>query len=137
VDDEPSALNLLKRILESKPQYKVLDASGGAQALTIVEHDKPDLILLDLMMPEVDGFAVLDNIKSNPVTRDIPVIIVTAKEITAEDRERLNGHMTALYNKGMFTADQLLADISAALQTMNGEIALQGKKVEVFHKTTT
>jgi threonine synthase len=89
------------------------------------------------MMPEVDGFAVLNNIKSNPVTHDIPVIVVTAKEITAEDRERLNGHMAALYNKGMFTAEQLLADISTALQTMNGEIAAQGKKVEVFHKTTT
>ncbi|CAG0926674.1 Autoinducer 2 sensor kinase/phosphatase LuxQ [Thermoflexales bacterium] len=137
VDDEPSALNLLKRILESKPQYKVLDASGGAQALAIVEHDKPDLILLDLMMPEVDGFAVLDNIKSHPATRDIPVIVVTAKDITAEDRERLNGHMAALYNKGMFTAEQLLADISTALQTMDSEIALQGKKIEVFHKTLT
>ncbi|HSD84870.1 MAG TPA: GAF domain-containing protein, partial [Anaerolineae bacterium] len=137
VDDEPSAVQLLKRILESKPQYKVLDASGGAQALALVEHDKPDLILLDLMMPEVDGFAVLDNIKSNPATHNIPVIVVTAKEITAEDRERLNGHMAALYNKGMFTADQLLADISNALQLMNGEIAAQGKKVEVFHKTTT
>ncbi len=137
VDDEPSALQLLKRILESQPQYKVLDAPGGAQALQIVQNDKPDLVLLDLMMPEVDGFAVLDSIKSNPDTHDIPVIIVTAKEITAEDRERLNGNMTALYNKGMFTAEQLLVDIGQALANMNTEIAREGKKVEVFHKTTT
>jgi GAF domain-containing protein/CheY-like chemotaxis protein/anti-sigma regulatory factor (Ser/Thr protein kinase) len=137
VDDEPSALMLLKRILESQPQYKVLDATGGAQALAIVQNEKPDLVLLDLMMPEVDGFAVLDNIKSNADTHDIPVIIVTAKEITAEDRERLNGNMTALYNKGMFTAEQLLNDIGEALATMNTEMAREGKKVEVFHKTTT
>jgi signal transduction histidine kinase/DNA-binding response OmpR family regulator len=137
VDDEPSALQLLKRILESQPQYKVLDATGGAQALAIVQNEKPDLVLLDLMMPEVDGFAVLDNIKSNADTHDIPVIIVTAKEITAEDRERLNGNMTALYNKGMFTAEQLLNDIGQALATMNTEMAREGKKVEVFHKTTT
>jgi len=137
VDDEPSALMLLKRILESQPQYKVLDAAGGAQALTIVESDKPDLVLLDLMMPEIDGFTVLDKIKANPDTHDIPVIIVTAKEITAEDRARLNGHMTALYNKGMFTAEQLLDDIGQALANMNTEIAREGKKVEVFHKTTT
>jgi GAF domain-containing protein/DNA-binding response OmpR family regulator/anti-sigma regulatory factor (Ser/Thr protein kinase) len=137
VDDEPSALLLLKRILESQPQYQVLDATGGAQALTIVQNEKPDLVLLDLMMPEVDGFAVLDNIKSNADTHDIPVIIVTAKEITAEDRERLNGNMTALYNKGMFTAEQLLNDIGQALATMNTEMAREGKKVEVFHKTTT
>ena len=137
VDDEPSALQLLKRILESQPQYQVLDATGGAQALTIVQNEKPDLVLLDLMMPEVDGFAVLDNIKSNADTHDIPVIIVTAKEITAEDRERLNGNMTALYNKGMFTAEQLLNDIGQALATMNTDMAREGKKVEVFHKTTT
>lgn len=137
VDDEPSALLLLKRILEAQPQYKVLDASGGAQALAIVQSEKPDLILLDLMMPEVDGFAVLNSVKSNADTHDIPVIIVTAKEITAEDRERLNGNMIALYNKGMFTAEQLLADIGQALATMNNEMAREGKKVEVFHKTTT
>ncbi|HTP09492.1 MAG TPA: response regulator, partial [Anaerolineae bacterium] len=137
VDDEPSALQLLKRILAMHPQYTVLEAAGGAQALTVVQNDKPDLILLDLMMPEIDGFAVLETVKANPATHDIPVIVVTAKEITREDRERLNGKMAALYNKGMFTAEQLLADISVALQTMNGEIGREGKKVEVFHQTTT
>jgi signal transduction histidine kinase/CheY-like chemotaxis protein len=137
VDDEPMALQLLKRILAAQPQYTVLEAGGGAQALNVVQSHKPDLILLDLMMPEIDGFAVLEFVKSNPDTHDVPVIIVTAKEITPDDRERLNGKMAALYNKGMFTAEQLLADISMALQTMNGEIVREGKKVEVFHKTTT
>jgi threonine synthase len=87
-------------------------------------------------MPEIDGFSVLETLKSNPATRDIPAIIVTAREVTAEDRERLNGNMAALYNKGMLTAEQLLADISAVLQTMNSEIVRGGKKVEVFHMTT-
>jgi CheY-like chemotaxis protein len=137
VDDEPSALQLLKRILATQPQYVVLEASGGAQALAVVQSDKPDLLLLDLMMPEIDGFAVLETLKASPATRDIPVIIITAKDITAEDRARLNGKMAALYNKGMFTAEQLLADISTALQNMNGEIVHQGRKVEVFHQTTT
>jgi CheY-like chemotaxis protein len=137
VDDEPSALQLLKRILAAQPQYTVLEATGGAQALNVMQASKPDLILLDLMMPEIDGFAVLEAVKSNPDTHDIPVIIVTAKEITKEDRERLNGKMAALYNKGMFTAEQLLSDISTALQTMNGEMVTEGKKVNVFHQTTT
>jgi signal transduction histidine kinase/CheY-like chemotaxis protein len=137
VDDEPSALQLLKRILATQPHFKVLDAANGKQALAVVQSHRPDLILLDLMMPEVDGFTVLETLKSNPATHDIPVIVVTAKEITAEDRERLNGKMAALYNKSMFTADQLLADIAAALQTMNGALAHEGKKVEVFHQTTT
>jgi GAF domain-containing protein/CheY-like chemotaxis protein len=137
VDDELSALQLLKRILTTQPHYQVLEALGGAQALVMVQQERPDLILLDLMMPEIDGFTVLDTVKSDPATHDIPVIIITAKEITAEDRERLNGKLAALYNKGMFTAEQLLADILAALQTMNGEMVREGKKVEVFHKTTS
>jgi CheY-like chemotaxis protein len=137
VDDEPSALQLLKRILSAQPQYTVLEATGGAQALNVIQNSNPDLILLDLMMPEIDGFAVLEFVKGNPETHDIPVIVVTAKEITAEDRQRLNGKMAALYNKGMFTAEQLLSDISTALLTMNHEIVREGKKVEVFHKTTT
>ncbi|MBI5564559.1 MAG: response regulator, partial [Chloroflexi bacterium] len=95
-------------------------APGGAEALAAVQSDKPDLMILDLMMPDIDGFAVLDNIKSSTLTRHIPVIIVTAKELTAEDRARLQGKTVALFNKGMFTADQLMTDIVAALQTMNG-----------------
>jgi GAF domain-containing protein/DNA-binding response OmpR family regulator len=137
VDDEPSAVQLLKRILAGQPDYRVVDAAGGAQALAMVQSDKPDLILLDLMMPEIDGFTVLESLKSNAATHDIPVIVVTAKEITADDRERLNGKMAALYNKGMFTAEQLLADISAALHAMNGEMVREGRKLEVFHTTTT
>jgi GAF domain-containing protein/DNA-binding response OmpR family regulator/anti-sigma regulatory factor (Ser/Thr protein kinase) len=137
VDDEPSALQLLKRILSAQPQYTVLEATGGAQALNVIQNSNPDLILLDLMMPEIDGFAVLEFVKGNPETHDIPVIVITAKEITAEDRQRLNGKMSVLYNKGMFTAEQLLADISTALQTMNHEMVREGRKVEVFHQTTT
>ncbi len=120
VDDEPDALNLLKRLLEAEPNYEVIEASGGAEALAAVQLDKPDLMILDLMMPDIDGFAVLDNIKSSTLTRHIPVIIVTAKELTADDRARLQGKTVALFNKGMFTADQLLADIVNALQAMNG-----------------
>jgi GAF domain-containing protein/DNA-binding response OmpR family regulator/anti-sigma regulatory factor (Ser/Thr protein kinase) len=136
VDDEPSALQLLRRILGSQPGYQLLEAGGGAQALSLVEAELPELIILDLMMPEVDGFTVLEAIKSNPATHNIPVIIVTAKEVTQEDRERLNGHMEALFNKGIFSADQLLNNISAALDNMNREIAQEGKQVEVFHKTS-
>jgi CheY-like chemotaxis protein len=63
---------------------------------------------------------VLDSVKSSTLTRHIPVIIVTAKELTADDRARLQGKTVALFNKGMFTAEQLLTDIVTALQAMNG-----------------
>ena len=120
VDDEPAVLNLLKRLLEAEPNFEVITAAGGAEALAAVQVDKPDLMILDLMMPDIDGFAVLDNIKGSALTRHIPIIIVTAKELTAEDRVRLQGKTVALFNKGMFTADQLMNNIVTALQLMNG-----------------
>src|SRR3972149_1109129 len=120
VDDEPEARLLIKRILEGQTDLEVLEALGGAQALADVVDVRPDLIILDLMMPDIDGFTVLDNIKSNRATRDIPVIIVTAKEITEEDRNRLEGKTLALFNKGMFSAEQLMTDIANALKQMNG-----------------
>ncbi|MFN8598574.1 MAG: response regulator, partial [Anaerolineae bacterium] len=122
VDDEPDALNLLRRMLETQPQIEILTVPGGAQALAAVQNDKPDLILLDLMMPDIDGFAVLDNIKGSALTRHIPVIIVTAKELTAEDQARLKGKTVALFNKGMFTAEQLLTDIVTALESLSAEV---------------
>ena len=120
VDDEPDALNLLRRLLEAEPGFEVITAAGGAAALAAIQTDKPDLLILDLMMPDIDGFAVLDHIKSSLLTRHIPVIIVTAKELTAEDRARLQGQTVALFNKGLFTAEQLMNDIVKALQSMNG-----------------
>jgi CheY-like chemotaxis protein len=120
IDDEPAAVKLVKRILEDKGAYQVLEASGGAEGISRVQNDMPDLIILDLMMPDVDGFAVLETIKSSAATRHIPVIVLTAKEITAEDRERLDGHAVALFNKGMFNADQLLSELATALKQLNG-----------------
>ncbi|HZY44297.1 MAG TPA: response regulator, partial [Anaerolineae bacterium] len=120
IDDEPTGIQLIKRILEVNGNYQILEASGGAEGIARVEFDRPDLIILDLMMPDVDGFTVLETIKSSAATRRIPVIVVTAKEITREDRDRLNGHAVALFNKGMFTADQLLTELIGALKQLNG-----------------
>jgi signal transduction histidine kinase/DNA-binding response OmpR family regulator len=120
IDDEPKAIQLIKRILEAKGSYQVLEAENGAQGLARVQVEQPDLIILDLMMPEVDGFTVIETLKSNAATRDIPIIIVTAKEITREDRDRLDGYAVALFNKGMFTAEQLLNELVNALKNLNG-----------------
>jgi signal transduction histidine kinase/DNA-binding response OmpR family regulator len=120
IDDEPKAIQLIKRILEAKGSYQVLEAENGAQGLARVQAEQPDLIILDLMMPEVDGFTVIETLKGSAVTRDIPVIIVTAKEITREDRDRLDGYAVALFNKGMFTAEQLLNELVNALKNLNG-----------------
>jgi two-component system response regulator VicR len=78
VEDEPQMIDLIKLILETKG-YEVLGAEGGQQGLDLMRSEKPDLILLDLMMPEMDGGDVFHHMKEEVELRDIPVIVVTAK----------------------------------------------------------
>ncbi len=116
IDDEVDNIRLVKRVLEGDAHYRVLEAQGGREGLEAVKLLRPHIIVLDLMMPEVDGFSVLTTLKSDPETRDIPVIVVTAKELTEEDRERLNGHIGALLRKGPLTESELLQDVAKVLQ---------------------
>jgi hypothetical protein len=75
----------------------------------------PDLIVLDLMMPEMDGFQFVSELRKTESGRRVPVVVVTAKEITAEDRERLNGQVRRIFHKGSFSRDELTAEIRRAL----------------------
>ena len=86
VEDEESLLKLESILLTSKG-YDVRGVSNGQQALDAVEEDHPDLILLDIMLPEIDGFEVCQRIKDNPDTKDIPIIMLTAKK-SREDMAR-------------------------------------------------
>lgn len=86
VEDEESLLRLESILLTSKG-YDVIGASNGQQALDAIMSERPDLVLLDIMLPEIDGFEVCSRIKSNPETERIPVIMVTAKK-TGEDMAR-------------------------------------------------
>ncbi len=86
VEDEESLLRLESILLTSKG-YEVVGARNGQQALDAILSDRPDLVLLDIMLPEIDGFEVCSRIKSNPETKAIPVIMVTAKK-TGEDMAR-------------------------------------------------
>jgi DNA-binding response OmpR family regulator len=78
IEDEPQMIDLIKLILETKG-YEVLGAEGGQQGLEMMRSERPDLILLDLMMPEMDGGDVFHHMKEEVELRDIPVIVVTAK----------------------------------------------------------
>ena len=77
VDDEPFNVDYLEQQLEDS-NYQLISASNGSEALDKIEREQPDLVLLDLMMPVLDGFAVLAQIKADPVLRDIPVIMISA-----------------------------------------------------------
>ncbi len=116
VDDEPHILELHTRMVKSHlPRCRVMTATGGRQALELMERCRPDLVLLDLMMPETDGFAVLRAMREREPTRDIPVIILTAQNLEGADLTRLQQGVASILSKGVFSGEQVLARIEAAL----------------------
>ncbi len=117
VDDSATDRQLLQRILEGAG-YQVTTAMGGMEAVSMIDERLPDLLVLDLMMPEMDGFAVLETLRSNKATRQLPVVVVTAKELTVEERELLNAEVAALLEKGIFNQQLLLEDVAAALEQL-------------------
>jgi len=78
VDDKPEVVQLVKATLEGE-DYQVIDASDGREALEKIGKEKPDLVLLDVIMPKMDGFEVLTKVKNDPQTKDIPIIMLTAR----------------------------------------------------------
>jgi CheY-like chemotaxis protein len=110
VDDDPGMRDLVRRALE-KESIPVAEAEHGRAALERIAGEVPALVLLDLMMPEMDGFEFLAELRRREAGRTIPVVIVTAKELTVEERERLNGHVTRVIQKGGGSRDSLLAEI--------------------------
>ena len=114
VDDDRQAVELAALSVVSLP-VTVLRAYGGSEAIAAARRELPDLIVLDLMMPEVSGFDVVDALGRYPATAHIPIVVVTAKEITADDRDRLNGYVSAIMEKTKFGHDRLAAEIQRAL----------------------
>jgi len=116
VDDTADARRLILRILQSQGDYTLFEAANGKEAVLLASQELPDLIILDLMMPEMDGFAVLDALKANAQTAQIPVIVVTAKELTTAEKARLRGRIHALMQKGSFMNDDLVDEVRALLR---------------------
>jgi DNA-binding response OmpR family regulator len=116
VDDEPGILEMHVRMVQSQvPQCEVLTAIHGRQALEIMERVRPDLVLLDLMMPEVNGFEVLAVMRARELTQNVPVIVLTAQILTADDMTRLQQGVAAVLEKGLFSAAEVLAQVEATL----------------------
>ncbi len=115
VDDTPDAVRLIRRILQARGDYQIFEAHDGRSGLELIRSRRPDLVILDLMMPEVDGFAVLDALRADEATQDIPVIVITAKALTPQERDRLTGQIETLLHKGAFMDDELTDDVLKAL----------------------
>jgi len=100
VDDNPDDVMLIRRLLTAKKAYRIFQAADGAAGLAEARLRRPDLIVLDLTMPRLDGFSMLEQLKSEAATRHIQVIVVSARDITDAERQRLSGRVEALYQKG-------------------------------------
>jgi len=114
VDDEADVRALLTHELVSAG-YPVQTAAGGAEALEAMERERPSAVLLDLLMPPPDGFEVLYRMRQTPVLREVPVIVVTAKELTDSDRKTLNGSVERVIQKGSDAA-RLVAEVLQAVE---------------------
>jgi CheY-like chemotaxis protein len=108
VDDDPLAVELLRATLEPAG-VAVQTANGGAEGVAVAQIAQPDLIILDLMMPDVDGFAVVEELRSDPRTASIPIIVLTSKTMTVEEKSQLNGRISHLARKGDFNRADFLA----------------------------
>ena len=117
LDDDPNAVRLLKRILQARrgAQYILYEANNGREGLDLIRRELPDMVLLDLMMPDIDGFGVLAAMKQDDRLKNIPVIVVSAKELTPVEQRRLAGQVRLLLQKGAFTDQDLVDDIQAIL----------------------
>ncbi len=115
VDDNPNDRRLIRRLLRAYKNYRVFEAKDGADALRLIHEQKPDLIVTDLTMPEMDGFSLLEHLKANPVTASIPVVVVSAKSINSEDRDILNQFSESVWTKGNYETRELVDHIVTAL----------------------
>ena len=114
VDDDDMVRQVIRLALELDG-WQVTEAENGRVALARLAETRPDVIVLDLMMPEMDGFEFLDEMRSRTEWRDIPVLVVTARDLTAADRERLNGGVERILQKGASELDELLLEIGRIL----------------------
>jgi CheY-like chemotaxis protein len=110
VDDDPAICDVLASSLSSDG-WRVLTAGDGEAALAAVAAEHPRAMVLDLMMPRVDGFDVLRAIRADPHTRDLPIIVVTAKDLTEQDRERLGDAAQRVLTKQALSIDELRGQV--------------------------
>jgi signal transduction histidine kinase/DNA-binding response OmpR family regulator len=112
IDDDPLARDMLQRALE-RGGWSVHEAENGRCALEALGQARPSLILLDLMMPEMDGFEFLGRLRSQPAWAQVPVLVITAKTLTAAEHAQLNGDVGKILQKGSYTREELLAEVGA------------------------
>ena len=126
IDDNPDDALLIRRLLEKQKSYRIYDAKDGWEGLAIARQKLPDFIVSDLMMSGLDGFALVEELKLDPRTKNIPIVIVSAKDITPEERKRLNGHIEAVYQKGSLPTRKFVDQV---IHVIEEKAETQGEKL--------
>ena len=101
---------MMRRTLENGG-WAVIEAANGRVGLERLIEQRPELILLDLMMPEMDGFQFLEEVRTHEEWRSIPIVVVTAKDLTEEDHRRLNASMARVLQKGLYSREEMLREV--------------------------
>ena len=122
VEDDADLRKLMRRMLEQEG-WVVAEAENGRVALDQVAENRPELIVLDLMMPEMNGFTFLEALREHVAWRSIPIVVVTAKDLTAEELQCLNGHVQYIVRKAPHTHEDLLQELGDRITACLGEIA--------------
>ena len=118
IDDDPVSRSLTRTILE-KEGWVASEARNGLEALRTMEHNRPRLIFLDLMMPEMDGFEFAAEVRRHPEWRSIPIVVITAQDLTAEERKRLNGNVEKILRKDGDSRESILEQVRDLLAGSN------------------
>lgn len=116
MEDNVDAARLIRRLMQARGAYEVQLAHDGATGLQLVQSERPDLVITDLMMPGVDGFAVIERIKSDPELQQIPIVVITAKELTARERAWLNEQVDLLLQKGGSIDEELVETLVTKIE---------------------
>ncbi len=119
VDDNSDDALLIRRLLEGRKNYRMYHAKDGWEGLAMARQKLPDLIVSDLTMPGIDGFGLVEELKLDPRTKNIPVVVVSAKDISPEERKRLNGHIEALYQKGSLPTRKFVDQVINVIEEAN------------------
>jgi threonine synthase len=120
IDDNEDATLLIRRLLESRKNYRIFIAKDGWDGLAQARQLLPDLIVTDLMMPGIDGFGLVEELRLDPRTQNIPIVVVSAKDITPEERKRLNGHIEALYQKASLPPRKFVDQLIQVIEDKSG-----------------
>jgi CheY-like chemotaxis protein len=119
VDDDPHVADLVSQLLEGEP-YEVVTVTDGQEALDVIAKQPPDIVLLDLLMPRLDGFAVIARLRQEPQYRQLPVIVCTAKTLTATEHALLAQSVRTVIQKQGLDRDTLIQELQGLLHACHG-----------------